>query len=109
MAPGATTTATGWPGSRGADDAALEAGFAELQARGFAEQRVVNDAGIEYRQALEDRLDDLSTAAWRHLGEDATRRFLELIEPVGGRLVERIDATAGPNWMPAARDREPRS
>ena len=24
-------------------------------------------------------------------------------------LVERIDATAGPNWMPAARDREPRS
>ena len=108
-APGATTTVTGWRGSRGADDAALEAGFAELEARGLAEQHTVNDAGIEYRQALEDRLDDLSTAAWRHLGEDATRRFLELIEPVGGRLVERIDATAGPNWMPAARDREPRS
>lgn len=95
--------------SRGADDAALDAGFAELEARGFAEDHAVNDVGIEYRQGLEDRLDDLSMAAWRHLGEEATRRFLELVEPVGGRLVERIDATAGPNWMPAARDREPRS
>ena len=95
--------------SRGADDAALEAGFAELEARGLAEQRVVNETGVDYRQGLEDRLDDLSTAAWRHLGDDATRRFVELIEPVGQRLVERIDVTAGPNWMPAARDREPRS
>jgi len=94
--------------SRGADDESLAAGFAELQSRGLAEDGRVNDAGIEYRQRLEDRLDDLSAAAWRHLGQDATRRFVELIEPVGGRLVERIDATAGPNWMPAARDRSPR-
>jgi hypothetical protein len=65
----------------------------------------VNGDGIEYRQRLEDRLDDLCTAAWRHLGEDATRRFVELVEPVGQRLVERIDVTAGPNWMPAALDR----
>jgi len=95
--------------SRGADDAALQVGFAELQARGLATDGVVNEAGVAYRQELEDRLDDLCTAAWRHLGEDAARRFVELIEPVGGRLVERIDLTAGPNWMPAARDREPRS
>jgi hypothetical protein len=91
--------------SRGADDAALAIGFAELEARGLASDGAVNGAGIEYRQALEDRLDDLCAAAWRHLGEDATHRFVELIEPVGGRLVERIDVTAGPNWMPAARDR----
>jgi hypothetical protein len=91
--------------SRGADDAALAIGFAELEARGLASGRAVNGAGIEYRQGLEDRLDDLCTAAWRHLGEDATRRFVELIEPVSGRFVERIDGTAGPNWMPAARDR----
>jgi hypothetical protein len=95
--------------SRGADDAALRVGFAELEARGLATDGEINAAGIDYRQGLEDRLDDLSTAAWRHLGEDATRRFIELIEPFGGRLVERIDVTAGPNWMPAARDREPRS
>jgi hypothetical protein len=92
--------------SRGADDAALAIGFAELEARGLASDGAVNGAGIEYRQRLEDRLDDLCTAAWRHLGEDATRGFVELIEPVGGRLVERIDVTAGPNWMPAARERK---
>ncbi len=91
--------------SRGADDAALAAGFAELEARGLAADRAVNETGIAYRQGLEDRLDDLSVAAWRHLGEHTTRRLIELIEPVGLRLVERIDVTAGPNWMPAARDR----
>jgi hypothetical protein len=95
--------------SRGADDAALRVGFAELQGRGLAAGGVVNEEGVAYRQALEDRLDDLSAEGWRHLGAAATRRFVELIEPVGGRLVERIDLTAGPNWMPAARDREPRS
>ena len=95
--------------SRGADDAALTSGFAELEARGLAADGVVNDDGIRYRQGLEDRLDDLSTAAWRHLGLEHTTRFVELIEPVGARLVERIDVTAGPNWMPAARDREPRT
>jgi hypothetical protein len=95
--------------SRGADDAALALGFAELEARGLAADGVVNDAGVRYRQALEDRLDDLSSLAWRALGAERTRRFLDVVEPVGMRLVERIDATAGPNWMPAARDREPRT
>jgi hypothetical protein len=94
--------------SRGADDAALATGFAELEARGLAANGAVNDVGIAYRQELEDRLDDLCVTAWRHLGPDATHRFIELVEPVGARLVERIDLTAGPNWMPAARDREPR-
>jgi hypothetical protein len=97
------------PRSRGADDAALEAGWAELEARFLASAGTVNAAGLAYRQELEDRLDDLSSVAWRHLGDEATRRFVELLEPVGARLVERIDLTAGPNWMPAARDREPRS
>lgn len=47
--------------------------------------------------------------AWRHLRETSTRRFVELLEPVGGRLMERVDLTAGPNWMPVGRDREVRS
>ncbi len=63
--------------------------------------------GIAYRQELEDRLDGLASVAWRALGEERTNQFLDLIEPVGARLVERIDLTAGPNWMPAARDRVP--
>lgn len=91
--------------SRGADESALAIGFAELQARGFSDHGVVNADGVAYRQSLEDRLDELASAAWQQLGSSVTTRFIELIEPEGGRLLERIDVTAGPNWMPAARDR----
>jgi len=93
------------PRSRGADDAALAAAFAELERRGLAADGVVDRRGVEYRQSLEDRLDLLASLVWREFGEDRTRQFLDLVEPVGARLVDRIDQTAGPNWMPAARDR----
>ncbi|TFH13124.1 MAG: hypothetical protein E4H05_11425 [Acidimicrobiales bacterium] len=93
------------PRSRGADDTALDAAFAELERRGLATGGAVNERGIEYRQELEDRLDGLASVAWKELGEERTRQFLDLVEPVGDRLVERIDLTAGPNWMPAARER----
>jgi len=91
--------------SRGADDAALAEALAELERRGLAADGVVTRAGIDYRQGLEDRLDDLCSRAWRHLGEARTRAFLDLVEPVGDALMARIDATAGPDWMPAGRDR----
>ncbi len=96
------------PRSRGADDAMLAAGFAELEQRGLAADAQVNESGTAYRQGLEDRLDHLTSVAWRHLGADATTAFLDLVEPVGAQLVDRIDATAGPDWMPAARDRRVR-
>jgi len=100
----------GWlPRSRGADDDGIAAALRTLEAKGFATDSVVNQAGIDYRQSLEDRLDDLSAVAWRNFGADGTERFLSLLEPVSDRLVERIDATAGPNWMPAARVIEPRT
>lgn len=95
------------PRSRGADDAALAEAFEELAARGLAADGAVTEAGLMYKRDLEARLDRLSSAAWRALGSNETTRFLELVEPVGDRLVERIDATAGPNWMPAARSRVP--
>lgn len=91
--------------SRGADDPALDAALAELERRGLAADGQVNQAGINYRQALEDRLDDRCAQAWQLLGEHQTRRFLALVEPVGPTLMARVDATAGPNWMPAGRDR----
>jgi len=93
------------PRSRGTVDDALAAALARLAERGLASGDDVNAAGLAYRQELEDRLDRLSSAAWRHLGEAWTDAFLELVEPVGAVLVERIDQTAGPRWMPAARDR----
>lgn len=94
------------PRSRGTDDAALLAALARLEARGFAQDGEVNAAGLAYRQGLEDKLDHLASAAWRRLGDLLTYVFLELVEPFGGVLVGRIDETAGPQWMPAARDRE---
>lgn len=93
------------PRSRGADDAALDAAFVELERRGFATDGAVNPDGVAYRQGLEDRLDGLASAAWETLGEDRCNEFLDLVEPYGARLVKRIDDTAGPNWMPAGRDK----
>lgn len=97
------------PRSRGADDEAIERALAELEARGLAAGGAVNDSGIAYRQELEDRLDRIAAQPWQILGEDATRRFLDVLEPVGNRLLARVDATAGPKWMPAGRDRRPPS
>ena len=34
---------------------------------------------------------------------------VDLLEPVSSRFVDRIDQTAGSNWMPAARNREVRA
>ena len=93
--------------SRGADDAAIAAAFADLERRGLAEDGRVNAAGEALRRRIEDRTDELCQPIWRRLGWDTSRRFLELIEPVGARLLERIDDTAGPQWMPAARERRP--
>lgn len=96
----------GWiPRSRGADDAALDAAFARLDERGLADDGAVNDAGLRNRDEVELRTDRLTALPWQLLGEARTCEFVELIEPVGGRLVERIDLTAGPEWMPAARGR----
>lgn len=94
------------PRSRGADDAALAGALTRLEARGLATDGEVDEAGIAYRQGLEDRLDGLAELAWRALGRERTTAFLDLVEPVGARLVARIDETAGPLWMPAARDRQ---
>ena len=91
--------------SRGADDPALDVATAALDERDFVTDGRVNQAGIDYRQSLEDRLDGLCAAAWQNLGEERTRRFLEVVEPAGPALMALIDETAGPNWMPAGRDR----
>jgi len=49
-------------------------------------------------------LSALCEKAWRALGAELTEKYCALIEPVGHKFLARIDATAGENWMPAARD-----
>ncbi|MFP5322870.1 MAG: SCO6745 family protein [Acidimicrobiia bacterium] len=97
------------PRSRGADDALLERARAALDARGLLTGGRVNEEGIAWRQALEDRLDDLCTPGWQALGEARTRRLVELVAPHVDTLIGRIDQTAGDRWMPAARPRPDRS
>ena len=91
------------PRSRGSDDAALATGLADLSERGLATAGQVNDAGLALRQRIEERTDALTQRAWRLLGRERTEAYLDLVEPVGSRLLARIDDTAGPEWMPAAR------
>ena len=92
------------PRSRGADDAQLEEAWAALDARGFVIDGRINDAGLAFREQIEDTTNELCGKAWRHLGEQLTLDFVQLIEPIGYKFLARIDATAGENWMPAARD-----
>jgi hypothetical protein len=95
------------PRSRGADDAALATATADLETRGLAEKGRVNAAGLALRDRIEARTDQLTERVWQTLGEARTRQVLELIEPVGQKFLDRVDITAGPNWMPAARGRRP--
>jgi hypothetical protein len=71
----------------------------------LAAGREITPAGLALRQRIEERTDSLCELAWRHLGAARTEEFLALVEPVGDRLVSRIDETAGTEWMPAARER----
>lgn len=97
---------TQWiPRSRGADDAEISDALDNLNTLGFVTDGVVNAAGIEYRQKIEDRTDQLCESVWKIFGEHNTEQFLNLIEPVGQCFVEEINTTAGENWMPAARPR----
>ena len=92
------------PRSRGADDEQLVAAWDQLDARGFVTDGRVNEQGLAFRQMIEDKTNSLCEKAWRHLGEKTTTQYCELVEPFGPTFLARIDATAGENWMPAARD-----
>ena len=93
------------PRSRGANDDQIAVALSALAQRGWVTDGIVNESGIEFRQWLEDETNHLCVRCWNTFGVVNTNRFLALIEPVGHRFVEHIDATAGPNWMPAARPR----
>ena len=92
--------------SRGTDDEAIERGWARLEAKGFASGSALTDAGREYRHDLERRTDHLTAPAWEAVGEDATVALCEAVEPHHAAFLARIDATAGPKWMPALRHRQ---
>lgn len=91
--------------SRGNDDERIAAGWQRLEAKGFASDGALNEAGREFRLELERRTDALTMPAWQAVGAPDTIRFCELVEPHHDAFVARIDATAGPRWMPAVRSK----
>ena len=91
--------------SRGADDASVARGWARLEARGLAANGAVTELGEGLRLDMEHRTNELSGMMWQAVGELVTLRLCHIVEPLHDRFLDRIDDTAGPNWMPAARQR----
>jgi hypothetical protein len=89
--------------SRGSDDEAIALGWTRLEQKGFATDRSFTPQGRAFRVELEQRTDEICAQMWSALGEELTVQFCELMEPHHDACIARIDATAGPNWMPAAR------
>ena len=89
--------------SRGNGDEAITSGWARLEDKGLASNRTINETGRKLRMELEDRTNALTAPAWQAVGEEETVRFCELVEPYHDAFLDRIDATAGPRWMPASR------
>ena len=89
--------------SRGSDDDAVARGWAGLEAKGYAENRALTEVGLAFREELESQTDALTAPAWQAVGEATTRAFLAAVEARQDLFLERINATAGPRWMPAIR------
>lgn len=91
--------------SRGNDDEAISRGWARLEAKGLASDSALNDAGRQRRVDLERRTNELTAPAWQAVGEATTLAFCDAVDTHHAAFVARIDATAGPRWMPALRQR----
>jgi len=95
--------------SRGIAPAEIDAGWASLEARGLAHNRVVSPEGLALREHIEDETDRLTAQVWQTLGEQRSLSFAENFEPPCALLLARVDETAGPNYQPASRIRPQRS
>jgi hypothetical protein len=91
------------PRSRGASDAAITRALERLHALGLASDGQVDHRGVALRDEIERQTDRLTTAPWELLGAARTTSFADAVLDRRATLIGRIDATAGPHWMPAAR------
>ena len=89
--------------SRGWDDDAIACGWERLSRKGWALQQEITDEGRAARHAIEQQTDELTSPAWKAVGEDSTCRFCEAIEVHQSAILQRVNDTAGQRWMPAIR------
>ncbi|MEM7139600.1 MAG: hypothetical protein AAF548_01130 [Actinomycetota bacterium] len=89
--------------SRGSSAEEIEVGWQRLERKGLANGKVFTDAARTFRVDLELRTDEICGGMWEVFGEENTAAFCELLEPHHDAFIERINASAGENWMPASR------
>jgi hypothetical protein len=75
---------------RGWSDEQWDAATDRLNAQGLMSGDELTDAGVALREHIEQETDRTDTAAWRHLGEERTRRLIEL-----GRSLSRTVSENG--------------
>ncbi len=93
--------------SRGNTPDSIDAAWASLTDKGLALDRRVTSEGLQLRQRIEDDTDDACSVIWRALGQRRSQEFAETFEPPCDKLLARVDETAGVNYQPASRQREP--
>lgn len=92
--------------SRGLSEEVIVDAWRGLEQRGLATDGVVNAAGLELRQWIEDETDRRTTLPWEILGWERSVAFHERFEPPCELLLRRVDITAGERYQPASRIRE---
>ncbi len=84
-------------------ETAISTAMERLQERGFAEDGRVLEAGIDFRVEIEARTDELTIDPWVGLGWERSQRIERILRPTAELLLERVDETAGPRYLSAAR------
>lgn len=70
------------------DDEAWDAAVAGLRDRELADEQGLTEAGHAHRQGIEDRTDEAAGAPWSLLGDEATRRLWDLLQPVATAVAQ---------------------
>ncbi len=91
--------------SRGITKDKIDEGWRNLKEQGLADNRIINQAGINLRQNIEDSTNLLTILPWQLLGEADTIELINLLEPPCEKLLKRVDVTAGEKYQPASRIR----
>jgi hypothetical protein len=82
--------------TRGWTDEEWTAGVQRCRARGLVDDDGLTAAGTALRQEVEAATDALAVEGWGHLGEERTRRLVELVAPLRERI---LDSGVLPGWI----------